>query len=425
MGDTIYALASAQGKAGVAVIRISGPDSDPVLEALAGAAPLPRQTRLCILRDATGMVLDHALVLRFAQGASFTGEETVEIQCHGSIAVVAALLRAIGETGRARGAEPGEFTRRALQNERLDLTQVQGLADIIDAETEAQRRHAMDVYGGAMAETVADWRRRLMRAMALLEATIDFADEEVPEDVGPEVAGLIEGLRTDVAAAVAGWDGAARLKQGFEVALIGAPNSGKSSLINALTQMDAAIVSEYAGTTRDVIEVRMDVRGIPVTILDTAGLRATEDPIETIGVARARMRAARADLRVLLSERLGPTEGDDLMRVGDLRRRTKSDLHGGAGISALTGEGISDLLSSIHEGLSGRVASAGLFSRERDRVTLLRVNDALRDALSDNLPDELVAALLRDAARMLSGIVGGIDIEDVLDEIFASFCLGK
>ncbi|SFJ69280.1 tRNA uridine-5-carboxymethylaminomethyl(34) synthesis GTPase MnmE [Jannaschia pohangensis] len=425
MGDTIFALATAQGKAGLAVIRLSGPDSVAVLQALGGTAPDARSSRVCVLRDAGGLILDHALVLHFAEGASFTGETTIELHLHGSIAVVRAALRAIEATGLARAANPGEFTRRALMNDRLDLTQVQGLADIIDAETEAQHRHAMRVFGGEMADRVTRWRHDLTRAMALLEATIDFADEEIPEDVSPEVGVLLATVARDLRDEIDRQSATARLKAGFEVALIGEPNAGKSSLLNRLTQSDAAIVSEFAGTTRDVIEVRMDVEGIPVTFLDTAGLRDAQDPVEVIGIKRALSRARQADLRLVLTE--SGAVPDRLVEgiAVDLVVRTKSDLHGGDGVSAVTGDGIAPLLKSIASILSDRVGDVGLFSRERDRIALEEAAAHIELATQSAMPTELRSEELRQAVQALQNIVGGIDVESILGEVFSTFCVGK
>ncbi len=271
--DTIYALASARGKAGVAVVRISGPLAFLAVKNLTGDVPSARRTALRILRDAAGEVLDEALVICFEKGASFTGEESAELQLHGSIAIVNAVLRTLSEMEGLRLAEAGEFTRRALENERLDLAQVEGLADLIEAETEAQRRQALKVFSGVLGEKVERWRTALVRAAALIEATIDFADEEVPVDVSPEVLELIATVMLDLETEARGAKMAERIRDGFEVAIVGPPNAGKSTLLNALAGRDAAITSEVAGTTRDVIEVRMELGGLPVTLLDTALLK--------------------------------------------------------------------------------------------------------------------------------------------------------
>ncbi|NBB81637.1 MAG: tRNA uridine-5-carboxymethylaminomethyl(34) synthesis GTPase MnmE, partial [Verrucomicrobia bacterium] len=298
--DTIFALSTAPGKAGVAIIRVSGAAAFQAVEPLVDSLPAPRRSGLRSVKSPDGDVLDTALVLTFEAGHSFTGETTVEIQCHGSRAVVSAILDALGRQDGLRPAQPGEFTRRALENEMLDLAQVEGLADLIDAETEAQRKQAVRVLSGQLGARAEEWRRKLIRAAALLEATIDFADEEVPEDVSPEVSELLESVRAELDKEIAGVGSAERIREGFEVAIVGAPNVGKSTLLNVLAGRDAAITSEVAGTTRDVIEVRMDLSGLPVTLLDTAGLRTTEDEVESIGVDLAMKRAKAADLRVFL-----------------------------------------------------------------------------------------------------------------------------
>ena len=345
--DTVYALSTAQGKAGVAVIRISGPHALSTAERLCGDIPSYRVASLRVLRDADGRRLDEALVLTFPKGGSFTGEDVVELQTHGSVAVVSSLLSELSRLDGLRPADPGEFTRRALLNGCLDLAQVEGLADLIDAETEAQRRQAMRVLSGDLGKRAEMWRAKLIRAVALLEATIDFADEDVPVDVSPEVTELVTDVITSLESEIDGVQNAERIRTGFEVAIIGAPNVGKSTLLNALAGRDAAITSEYAGTTRDVIEVRMDLAGLPVTLLDTAGLRDTDDAVETIGIDRARQRAALADLRVFLVENGAvpdiPIEADDIVL------NAKADLlddHTNA-ISGQTGHGVSELVERI------------------------------------------------------------------------------
>jgi tRNA modification GTPase len=375
-------------------------------------------------------VLDDALVLIFGAGASFTGEDSAELHLHGSIAVVSAVLRALSQIDGLRMAEPGEFTRRALENGCLDLTQVEGLADLIDAETESQRKQAQRVLSGALGQRVEAWRRDLLRAAALIEATIDFADEDVPVDVTPEVSGLVAGLLASLRQEIAGARAAERIREGFEVAIVGAPNVGKSTLLNALAGREAAITSDIAGTTRDVIEVRMDLDGLAVTLLDTAGLRDSSDQIERIGIERAIARAGAADLRVFLLSHPGEAPmmqplPEDIVLLG------KSDtlaVQEGA-ISGKTGAGLDALIAAISSRLAGRAASAGLLIRERQRIALERSITALESvqtALDRNtyLP-ELVAVELRSAMRALEALVGRIDVESLLDEIFSSFCIGK
>lgn len=423
--DTIFALATAAGKAGVAVIRVSGPRAFAACERIAGHVPAPRRASLRRLRDDAGEVLDEALVLAFAEGHSFTGEDVVEFQCHGSIAITSAVLRTLGQIDGLRMADPGEFTRRALENGRLDLTQVEGLADLIESETEAQRKQAQRILDGAIGEQAESWRRDLIRAAALLEAVMDFADDDVPEDVSPEVMALTERTREGISVQLRGIDAAERVRTGFEVAIVGAPNVGKSTLLNALAGREAAITSEFAGTTRDVIEVRMDLGGLPVTVLDTAGLRDTQDHVEGIGIARARARASASDLRVFLLDGDAP----DLPPLpGDIFVQAKADLRG-TGVSGLTGQGIEELVSEITARLTEKAGQAGLASRERHRLALAQAVTGLQAAEShvrigaDQY--DLAAEELRNVVRALESLVGRIDVENLLDEIFASFCLGK
>lgn len=428
--DTIFALATAKGKAGVAVVRLSGPESFAVAERLCGRLPAPRQVALRALSWA-GEILDQALVVRFAQGASFTGEGVVELHLHGSAAVVAAVMRVLAGPLGLRMAGPGEFTRRALENGVLDLTQVEGLADLIDAETEAQRRQAQRVLSGAIGKRADGWRRDLIRAAALIEATIDFADEDVPVDVMPEVLELLTGLEGSLKVELERGKAAERLRSGFEVAIVGRPNVGKSTLLNALAGREAAITSEYAGTTRDVIEVRMDLSGLPVTILDTAGIRPTEDPVEQIGIDRALHRAETADMRVfLLSEAGEPLVSQ--MSEGDLVVVAKSDL-GGAGshlaVSGLTGSGLEGLLARIVAELGSRLSGDGVAIRERHLRAMRLAIDALEAARTEVMTGidraEMAAAEIRRAVSALDILVGRLGAEDFLGEIFASFCIGK
>ncbi|HGG65032.1 MAG TPA: tRNA uridine-5-carboxymethylaminomethyl(34) synthesis GTPase MnmE, partial [Rhodobacteraceae bacterium] len=285
--STIYALATALGKSGVAVIRLSGPRALDAAKTLAGTLPEPRVAGLRALRDSDGVLLDQALVLTFMAGHSFTGEDVAELHLHGGPATIKAVLQTLGDLDGLRMAEPGEFTRRALENGCLDLAQIEGLSDLLDAETEAQRKQALRVFSGALGDKAESWRSQLIRAAALLEATIDFADEDVPVDVTPEVSDLLNSVMAALKTEATGVQISERIRDGFEVAIVGAPNVGKSSLLNRLAGRDAAITSEIAGTTRDVIEVRMDLNGLPVTILDTAGLRETDDTVEGIGIERA------------------------------------------------------------------------------------------------------------------------------------------
>jgi tRNA modification GTPase len=374
------------------------------------------------------MILDEALVLVFGENRSFTGEPSAEFHLHGSRASIDAVLHALAEMPGLRIAEPGEFTRRALENNRLDLTQVEGLADLIEAETEAQRKQALRVLSGELGRRTEVWRRSLIRAAALLEATIDFVDEEVPVDVYPEVSDLLRSVSEALARDIAGAVVAERIRDGFEVAIVGPPNVGKSTLLNALAGRDAAITSEIAGTTRDVIEVRMDLRGLPVTFLDTAGLRETDDVVETLGIDRAIARASGADLRVILLDKPNQTPSlppgpDDIILVG------KADCNPDGHISGLSGQGVDALVERITETLGARANLAGAAVRERHRVAMINANASLgiaRDRIQTS-PElaEVIAEEIRSAIRALDTLLGRVDVEDLLGEIFSTFCIGK
>lgn len=429
--DTIFALATAHGKAGVAIIRVSGPQANRALETLGALRPEPRRTSLQALKDPeTGEAIDEALVLWFDAGASFTGEPVVELQIHGSVAVAQKLTQVLSEVADYRLAEPGEFTRRALINGRLDLAQVEGLADLIDAETEAQRRQAKRLFDGALSEKAAIWRDKLIEARSLLEAAIDFADEEVPTDVGEPVGQLIQELKSGFERELSGYGAAERTRTGFEVALVGRPNVGKSTLLNKLAGRDAAITSEFAGTTRDVLEVRMDLGGLPVTFLDTAGVRETDDAIEAIGVSRTRARAESADLRIFLvddeSEDLGIEQG-----AQDIIVETKADLTGktqGA-VSGKTGQGLDALVDRVSVILSGQAAGAATIVNQRqNRIMRNAVGHLeLADGHLDMGPDgyDLASEEVRLATWDVGSLVGEVNIEHVYDEVFGRFCIGK
>jgi len=429
MMDTIFALSTAPGKAGVAVIRISGSGACAALNALGVKTPKARQAVLFDLTSIPGANLYQVIVLYFKQNQRVTGEDIIELQCHGSPAIIAALLSELGKMDGLRQADPGEFTRRALENGQLDMARVEGLADLLEAETEAQRRQALRVFSGDLGRLAEDWRRQLIRAAALLEATIDFADEEVPVDVAPEVTDLLSSVLSDLRREIDGVRMAERVRHGFEVAILGAPNVGKSTLLNMLAGREAAITSEVAGTTRDVIEVRMDIEGIPVTLLDTAGLRETEDHVEAIGIRRARDRATQADLRVFLVE--GAPDPDWPIEEDDLVFQAKSDLGGDIrdGISGKTGAGVDILINRVGDRLRNRVANVGVATRLRHQQAMTRACRDLESALNlvkqgDGFSD-LAAEEMRSGIRALDSLVGRVDVEAVLDEIFASFCLGK
>lgn len=428
--NTIFSVATAPGKSGVAVIRVSGPDAFSATQKLVQSLPAPRQPAVRSIRAADGTLLDRGLVLCFPAGQSFTGEETTELQVHGSPAITAAILHALEQIPGLRPAEAGEFTRRALENERLDLVQVEGLADLIDAETELQRRQAMAVFEGEMAERINFWRSDLIRALALLEATIDFVDEDVPVDVFPEVSELVDRVRHELELEAAGVNVAERLRDGFEVAIVGRPNAGKSTLLNALAGRDVAIISDIPGTTRDVLEVRMDLNGIPVTFLDTAGIRETEDKVEKMGVERAVARARAADIRVfLISE---DSEKNQLSpEPEDLILWAKGDVEDvkGPSVSGKTGQGVQDMLDRISQTLSGRLAAVRTATRQRHAFAINTGKDHLASAMAELVYMEeradLAAEEIRRALSALDELLGKVGVETILDEIFSSFCIGK
>lgn len=419
MNDTIHALSSGALPAGIAVVRVSGPGALAALRRLTRAAVAPRRATLRTLAEG-GVVIDTALVLAFPAPASATGEDVAEFHLHGGIAVVAALFAAL-ERGGSRLARPGEFTRRAFDTGRLDLTQVEGLADLIAAETEAQRRVALDQAGGALRTRVDGWRDRLTLLLAGAEAELDFADEgDVAAHGAPmdaEIAALIAELDAELAMAAR----ARALRNGLTVVVSGPPNVGKSSLINVLARRDVALVSPVPGTTRDAIEARLDLGGMLLTFVDTAGLRDTDDAIEAAGIARARDRIADADLVLALYCDAPPGEGVPV--------RTKSDLGGtsdGLAVSAVTGEGIAALEDWLRNWAAGVAppGAAALLGQARTRDACARARAELADAAAQADP-VLHAEALRLALRALGEIIGAVGVEAVLDAIFARFCIGK
>jgi tRNA modification GTPase len=427
--DTIFALATAQGKAGVSIVRISGPDAENALNALS-SLPVPTgrpSVRSLVGKDGTH--IDEAMVLRFAKPHSFTGEDVVELHVHGSIAVVQAVLRELSTIQNLRHADAGEFTRRALENNRMDISRVEGLADLIDSETEAQRMQALRVLSGELGKLTNYWRDKLVRAASLIEATIDFADEEVPVDVTGEVIDIIIKIRDSITKEIDGSVIAERVRSGFEVAIVGAPNLGKSTLLNALAGREAAITSEIAGTTRDVIEVRMDLGGVPVTLLDTAGIRDTNDVVEGIGVSRALDRASVADAIVYLyddTSQLAAFEGDEAV----IRLRAKDDFGDYLdGISGHTGNGIEGLIQQLTQRFGEMTRDVGVATRERHRIAMHEALVHLLNAESivQQGPEmyDIGAEELRISCRVLDTLIGRVDVESLLDEIFSSFCIGK
>jgi tRNA modification GTPase len=434
MTDTIFAPATAAGRAAVAVVRLSGPGTKAAVTALAGDLPPARRASVRRLRDAGGALIDEALVLWFPGPGSYTGEDAAELHVHGGQAVVASLVEALAVLG-VRLAEPGEFTRRAFENGKLDLAQAEGVADLIEAETDAQRRQALEQLGGRLSEVQGRWREALTGALAMFEAAVDFPDEEVPADVASRARPILEGLIAELDAAADDAVRGERVREGYRIALLGAPNAGKSTLLNALAKRDAAIVTATPGTTRDIIEVPMVLGGYKVIIADTAGIRATEDEIEAEGVRRAEAWGRSADLRIWLVDGLGdpkPTVPDSV-RIGDLILLTKRDLgegHPGLPGSPFTAKSPNDvawveslLTEAVVEALSGAEPPAA--TRLRHRELLTEASERLRHALTQDEALELAAEDVRLAARALDRITGRIDPEQVLGRIFATFCIGK
>lgn len=433
MNQTIYAPSTGLGRAAISVIRVSGPSSFAVIEGLTGR-PVPEPRRMVVRRvfDADGAMIDDAMVVVFPGPGSFSGEDMAEIHCHGGRAVVTDVCARIDAFGVARLAEAGEFTRRAFLNGRISLSEAEGLADLIAADTAAQRRQAARLLSGALGNLATRWRADLINALAMLEVTIDWVDEEVPEDVTPDVKRLIAGVRADFSDELSRSEAAERLRAGFQVALVGAPNAGKSTLLNALAGRDAAIVSDRPGTTRDVVEVVYDLNGLPVTFLDMAGLRDADDSVERIGVDRARERASHADIRIFVAawDAPLPKEVVELRRDGDLFVWAKADLGVGAGdilVSCVQNTGIDALLEQIFQRLQDTEMSAGLISHLRHREALQEADAALARAVSGLQPGafELVAVDVHEALHALDVLIGRVGVEDVLDTVFSQFCLGK
>jgi tRNA modification GTPase len=428
--DTIFAVASGAGRGAIAVMRISGPASRTVLSGLCRSVPQARRASLRRLRDGSGAEIDRGMVLWMPGPESYTGEDSAELHLHGGPAVLEGAAAALVEFG-ARPAEPGEFTRRAFLSGRLDLLEAEAVADLVAAETSAQREQALRQLRGALGALYGGWARRLRRLMAGQEALIDFPDEEVPPEVEDAVLADIAALRAEIAAHLADERRGERLREGLAFAVTGPPNVGKSSLINALAGRDVAIVSATPGTTRDALEARVALGGVPVTLIDTAGLRDATDPVEAEGVRRARARAAEADLVVVVAA-CGEVWFDPAPMAGRvLRVVNKIDLGGdmpadALPVSVLTGAGMADLRARLAEVATELTVRAGPppLTRARHRAALREVEARLAGALDAPLP-ELRAEDLRLALRAIGRVTGTVGIEDILDTLFSEFCIGK
>ena len=435
--ETIFALATGVGKSAIAVVRISGPQTRALVQAFAGRLPEPRTAMLASLRQPKDAgLLDRALVLWFPAPNSFTGEDCAEFHLHGGRAVIAGIIAAVAAFAGCRPAEPGEFTRRAFLNGKMDLTEVEGLADLIDAETQAQRQQALRQLDGVLGQQAERWRGLLLQAQAAVEAEIDFSDEgDVPADVAAHTSQQIRSILSELKALLTAPPIGERMREGFHVVITGPPNAGKSTLMNALAKRDVAIVSPHAGTTRDLLEVHLELQGLPVILVDTAGLREASDEVEQEGVRRSRMRAEQADLILNLRE-VGQARGD-LVAPPDtpqIHVLTKADVHPEVAtsehlaISARTGAGLDKLVAEIGDRAKAGLVGGGsaLITRERHRHALEASAECLTRLLeAEDLPIELVAEELRLAANALGRISGRISAEDVLGEIFSSFCIGK
>ncbi|HXL67524.1 MAG TPA: tRNA uridine-5-carboxymethylaminomethyl(34) synthesis GTPase MnmE [Xanthobacteraceae bacterium] len=438
--DTIYALSSGRVPSAIAVVRISGPKARIGLETIAGTIPEPRRASRATFREpASGDVIDDGLVLWFPAPGSETGEDVAELHLHGGRAILSAVFQVFGAIDGFRPAQAGEFTRRALANNKLDLAAVEGLGDLVAAETAAQRRQAMAQYRGALSREVEAWRARLIEAMSLVEAAIDFSDEgDVPQNLLAPAAEIARELGEEIKRALDDGRRGERLRDGFVVAIAGAPNVGKSTLLNRLAAREVAIVSALPGTTRDAIEVALDLAGVPVVLVDTAGVRDTSDPVEAEGVRRALARAQSADLVLWLIDASGGAPERAATSERSIEVWTKSDVldseaqrtlseQGSIRISAKTGAGMDELIALLAREASALAGEPALVTRERQRHALKEAVERLGSALQIAVAgqEELFAEELRLAARALGRVTGAVGVEEVLDAIFRNFCVGK
>lgn len=439
--DTIFALSSGRPPSAIAIIRLSGPQARAAGEHLIGHGLEPRVATFVTLRNQTSEPLDEAVALWFPAPRSATGEDVIELHCHGSRAVLAAIFDRLSSFDGLRPAEPGEFTQRAFENGKLDLTEAEGLDDLIHADTDMQRRQALRQLKGLLGRRAENWRQQIIEASALVEAGIDFSDEgDVSDELVAPALARMESLQTEIDDVLRSADRGERLREGLVVAIAGPPNAGKSTLLNRLAQREAAIVSPHAGTTRDVIEVRLDLNGYPVLLLDTAGIRESVDPVEQEGVRRARARVSEADVVLWLTDATGQ-DAPALMEAGPCvpawTVRNKIDVTGASAgrisgdafaISAGTGAGVSELTDALAIFAADYFAAgdAPLVTRSRQRALLQDASGALGRAVTGrNSGDEIVAEELRVAATALGRLLGRIDVEDILGEIFSKFCIGK
>ena len=430
--DTIFALSTVPGKSGIAVIRLTGTESFSTVEKLAGDCPKFRQASLRYLEH-NSEVLDQAIVLCFPCGASFTGEDMAEFHVHGSPAVVRSLAKVFTKDFGLRIAEPGEFTRRALENECLDLVQAEGLLDLINSETKEQQNQSIKALSGNVSSKTGQWREDLLLALSLIELMIDFSDEDVPENTTEEVTNLIDRMLLELQDEIKYYKRAEIIREGYDIAIIGRPNAGKSSLLNRIAGSERAIVSDFAGTTRDIIEARIDLKGYPVNFFDTAGIQKTENSVERIGIERSVERAKTADLRVLLLEPgHNVEEFKGIIRRNDIIFCSKADLQEYKpypGISSQTGLGLDLLFAKIEKSMSSVSKYSGILLNERHSKAVAETRKILltvrSDLKSEVLKVEIIAEGLRLAIREIDLLIGKINVEDILGKVFSSFCIGK
>jgi tRNA modification GTPase len=442
--QTVFALSSGRPPNAISVVRVSGAQAGAILVALAGRKPPPRMAARALIRDANQRPVDDAVVVWFPGPKSATGEDVAEFHVHGGRAVLNALFAALSSFENTRAAEPGEFTRRAFENGKLDLTEAEALDDLIHADTDRQRRQALRQLQGLLGDRARSWRAQIIEASALIEAGIDFSDEgDVPAELIAPALAKVKRLHDEIEEVLAAQGRSERLRDGLVVAITGPPNVGKSTLMNHLARREVAIVSPHAGTTRDVIEVQLDLDGFPVTVIDTAGIRETEDPVEQEGVRRARARAAEADLVLWLVEDDG--HGHTVEGAAPVWTvRNKIDLYAlrlheaGMGqtwdsryfeISAVRGDGLKELMAALVEHAGNVFGSdeGGLIGRERQRTLLRETAASLHRSMTaaHRRGEELIAEDLRAAAQSLGRLLGRVDVEDILDKIFREFCVGK
>ena len=434
--QTIFALSSGRPPSAIAIVRVSGPAAGNAMDSLAGKKPTPRVATRALLRDAQGQPIDDAVVLWFPGPASATGEDVAEFHVHGGRAVLAALFAALSSINNVRAAEPGEFTRRAFESGKLDLTEAEGLDDLIHADTDRQRRQALRQLKGLLGDKARNWRAQIIEASALIEAGIDFSDEgDVPSELIAPALAKIKTLLGEISEVLVAQGRTERLRDGLVVAIAGPPNVGKSTLMNQLARREVAIVSPHAGTTRDIIEVQLDLDGYPVTVIDTAGIRETDDPVEQEGVRRARVRAAEADLVLWLSDADDAKPADNDVPTWIVRNKidldsTKARERSGSmfAISASRGDGLAELITALvgyAQEFFG-TAESGLIGRQRQRGLLEQTAASLQRSIGViGRGEELAAEDLRSAAYALGRLLGKVDVEDILDVIFREFCIGK